>query len=40
MSQLSSNFTSDAVDELIPSFWEPHDYFSFKKHQNLWSKSS
>ncbi|ANB21960.1 hypothetical protein A6K25_12165 [Alteromonas stellipolaris] len=40
MSQLSSNFTPDAVDDLIPSFWEPHDYFSFKKHQNLWSKTN
>ncbi|MDO6568700.1 hypothetical protein Q4561_16630 [Alteromonas sp. 1_MG-2023] len=40
MSQLSNNFTPDAIDELIPSFWEPHDYFGFKKHQSLWSKSN
>ncbi|WP_246223239.1 hypothetical protein [Alteromonas profundi] len=38
MSQLSGNFSADAVENLVPSFWEPHDYFSYKKHQNLWSK--
>jgi len=40
MSQLSSNYTPDAVDDLIPSFWEPHDFFAFKKHQNLWAKNN
>lgn len=39
MSQLSSNFTPDAVDDLVPSFWEPYDFFAFKKHQNLWAKT-
>lgn len=39
MRQLSSNFTSDALDDLVPSFWEPYDFFSFKKHQNLWAKN-
>ncbi|WP_394223234.1 hypothetical protein [Alteromonas gracilis] len=39
MSQLSSNFTPDALDELVPSFWEPFDFFGFKKHQNLWTKN-
>lgn len=38
MGQLSNNFTADSVDDLIPSFWEPYDFFSFKKHQNLWVK--
>lgn len=40
MSQLSSNFTPDAIDDLVPSFWEPYDFFGFKKHQNLWAKSN
>jgi len=31
--------TPDAIDDLIPSHWEPADYFSFKKNQNLWNKS-
>lgn len=39
MSQLSDNFTPDAIDDLVPSFWEPSDYFSFKKNQNLWNKA-
>ena len=39
MSQLSSNFTPDAIDDLVPSFWEPYDFFGFKKHQNLWAKN-
>lgn len=40
MSQLSSNFTPDALDDLVPSFWEPYDFFGFKKHQNLWAKNN
>jgi len=40
MSQLSSNLTADALNELIPSFWEPYDFFSFKRHQNLWNKNN
>ncbi|MHC6646801.1 hypothetical protein ACYTPF_09580 [Alteromonas sp. HB246098] len=40
MSQLSSNFTPDAIDDLVPSFWEPYDFFGFKKHQSLWTKNS
>ena len=39
MSQLSGNFTPDAVEQLVPGFWEPYDFFSFKKHQNLWAKN-
>lgn len=38
MSQLSSNFSADSIDDLIPSYWEPYDFFGFKKHQNLWAK--
>lgn len=40
MSQLSNNFTPDALDDLVPSFWEPYDFFGFKKHQNLWVKNN
>ncbi len=38
MDKLSASFTPDAIDELVPSYWEPHDFFSFKKHQNLWNR--
>ena len=38
MGQLSGNFSLEAVDDLIPCCWEPADYFSFKKNQNLWNK--
>ncbi|MGB0216108.1 MAG: hypothetical protein ACPF9E_11715 [Alteromonas oceani] len=38
MGQLSGSFTPEAVDDLIPAYWEPADYFSFKKNQNLWNK--
>lgn len=40
MAQLSSNFTKNSLDDLVPSFWEPHDFFGFKKHQNLWTKNN
>ena len=40
MSQLSSNFTPDSLDELVPSYWEPYDFFGFKKHQNLWNRNN
>jgi hypothetical protein len=39
MSQLSSNFSQESLDDLVPSFWEPHDFFGFKKHQNIWAKN-
>lgn len=38
MSQLYNNFTPNDLEELIPSFWEPSDYFSVKKNQNLWNR--
>ena len=38
MDKLSGNFTPDAIDELVPSYWEPFEYFLFKKHQNLWNR--
>jgi hypothetical protein len=39
MSGLSSDFTPDALDDLVPSYWEPYDFFSFKNHQNIWAKN-
>lgn len=39
MSGLSSDFTPDALDDLVPSYWEPFDFFSFKNHQNIWAKN-
>lgn len=38
MDKLSGSFTPDAIDELVPGYWEPFDYFLFKKHQNLWNR--
>ncbi|MEW9799117.1 hypothetical protein [Alteromonas sp. CYL-A6] len=38
MEKLSSSFTPDSLDDLVPSFWEPYDFFLFKKHQNLWNR--
>ncbi|GGF78854.1 hypothetical protein [Alteromonas lipolytica] len=38
MSLLSASFSPEAVDDLIPAYWEPADYFSFKKNQNLWNR--
>jgi hypothetical protein len=40
LKKLWSNFenrTSEA--EFIPRCWEPHEYFSYIKNQNLWNKS-
>lgn len=36
MSQLRSNFSMDDVDNHIPSYWEPHDFFADKKNQGIW----
>ncbi|RDV24703.1 hypothetical protein DXV75_13150 [Alteromonas aestuariivivens] len=38
MSLLSKDFNPEDVDELIPSYWEPSNFFATKKHQNLWNK--
>jgi len=40
LKKLWSNFenrTSEA--EFVPSCWEPHEYFSYIKYQNLWNKN-
>jgi hypothetical protein len=40
LSKLWSNY-DDKVDlELIPACWQPNEYFSYKKHQNLWNKAT
>lgn len=39
MKELSSNFHPEDMDQLIPSYWEPSDYFSYKKNQNLWNRN-
>lgn len=36
MSQLKKNFTIADVDEHIPAFWEPHDFFADRKNQSIW----
>lgn len=35
---LYHDFDKDRVEELLPRFWNPNEYFSFKKNQNLWTK--
>ncbi len=39
MQKLSHDFNPADVEEMLPSFWEPHEYFSIKKNQNLWSRA-
>ncbi|MFT2090302.1 hypothetical protein [Paraglaciecola sp. 2405UD69-4] len=38
MQTLSYSFKADDVDNLIPSLWEPYEYFSDVKNQSLWKK--
>ncbi|MCW8108341.1 hypothetical protein OPS25_07525 [Alteromonas ponticola] len=38
MSQLSKDFDPENIEQLVPPFWEPNDFFSFKKNQNMWNK--
>lgn len=37
--QLNPNADPNAVDDLVPAFWEPSDYFTNKKNQNMWNKT-
>lgn len=39
MKNLSHDFNPENVEEMLPSFWEPYEYFSIKKNQNLWSRA-
>ncbi|MEP1552254.1 hypothetical protein [Paraglaciecola sp.] len=38
MQALSHSFKVDDMESLIPSLWEPYEYFSDRKNQNLWTK--
>lgn len=38
MSQLTKNFNEDDLDQVIPAFWEPSDFFSDKRNQTAWKK--
>ncbi|TDF39858.1 hypothetical protein EYS14_10215 [Alteromonadaceae bacterium M269] len=40
LSKLWSNYDEKIDLELIPACWQPHEYFSYKKHQNLWNKAT
>jgi hypothetical protein len=40
MQKLVHQFEPADVANLIPAYWEPHEYFSDKRNQNLWSESS
>ncbi|MEP2653514.1 MAG: hypothetical protein ABJH06_16140 [Paraglaciecola sp.] len=37
MKTLSYSFKVDDIETLVPPFWEPHEYFSDRKNQNLWT---
>lgn len=37
-SELSGTYVGDRMEQVIPSYWDPHDYFIQKEHQNLWKK--
>ncbi|MDM7861755.1 hypothetical protein QTP81_14225 [Alteromonas sp. ASW11-36] len=37
VSSLSSDGAQSNVENLVPQYWEPHDFFADKKHQNLWT---
>lgn len=39
MQKLSHDFNPADVEEMLPSYWEPHEYFSIKKNQNLWNRA-
>ena len=38
MSKLSGDFSPEDAKMLVPRYWEPHDYFADRQHQNLWTK--
>ncbi|WP_100641412.1 hypothetical protein [Alteromonas facilis] len=39
LEKLKHEFNEEHIENLIPPCWLPHDYFSLKKNQNLWSKA-
>ncbi|MGJ8674399.1 MAG: hypothetical protein ACSHWP_00495 [Pseudoalteromonas sp.] len=36
--KLASNFEERKELEILPSYWNPHSFFGYKKLQNLWKK--
>jgi hypothetical protein len=38
LSKLASNFEERKELDIIPSYWNPHGFFGYKKLQNLWKK--
>lgn len=40
MHKLVHEFDPADAANLIPTYWEPYEYFSEKKNQNLWNKSA
>lgn len=36
---LTHQYDPDNADSLIPASWQPYEYFSDKRNQNLWSKA-
>ncbi|MFC3120132.1 hypothetical protein [Agaribacter flavus] len=39
LQKLVSNFEERKTLDLIPSYWNPHEFFSYTRLQNLWKKS-
>ena len=39
LKKLVSNFEERSQMELIPSYWDPHEYFQYEKMQNLWKNT-
>lgn len=39
LEKLCSNFEERKNLDLIPQYWQPYDYFSYTKLQNLWKKT-
>lgn len=37
---LSGGEANDNVENLVPQFWEPYDFFAEKKYQNIWTAIS
>lgn len=40
LQMLWSNYNEEKDLELIPKCWSPYDFFAYKKHQNLWNRTT
>jgi hypothetical protein len=40
LEQLRHNFDPNDVQDMVPTHWEPFDYFFMRKRQNLWTRKS